>query len=246
MIIALTGATGDVGYEACRQLALRSEVSQLVLTCRSKPQAEAVVKQLVSDTGKPASFFKYVIINFRDLNGILAAVSSFPKLDVLCLNAGGFGRNTVHKASGTTDAFIDNVLGSSVLSDNLVKFGKMKNGAKIVYVGSEVTRGLWSFRGLLPVYWGFGPEDVEWAMTTNYDADPCACIPVRKQLGDYKNAKILGHAFYAAIAEELPAIHTVIVSPGAIGGSFAERGFCPIGQLMQYAPWIVRQLESSP
>lgn len=173
--IALTGATGDVGYEACRQLCLVPEVTKIVITARSKQQAEAVVTQLIGDTGKEAAFFQYVIVNLRDLNSIMEAVRLFPKVDRLCLNAGGFGRCTMHTISGVTDAMVDNVLGHSILSDNLVKFGKILPGGRIVYVGSEVSRSLWSFRGLLPVYWKFGEKDIEWAMTSNYNGDCCSC-----------------------------------------------------------------------
>ena len=235
-VIALTGATGDVGYEACRQLALVEEVTKIVITARSKEQAQAVIAQLKSDTGK--DFFEYVVVNFRDLNSIMAAVSAFPKLDRLCLNAGGLGRCTMHAASGVTDAMVDNVLGHSILSDNLIKFGKISPGGRIVYVGSEVSRVIWSFRGLLPVYWRFGEKDIEWSMTSNYNGDCCFCVPIRRQLGDYKNSKIIGQTFYAAVAKELPAIHTMSVSPGGIGGSFAERGVFPLNLIMQHAPWM--------
>ena len=64
------------------------------------------------------------------------------------------------------------------------------------------------------------------------------------QLGDYKNSKIIGQQFYSALAKELPAIHTMSVSPGGIsGGSFAERGMWPINLLMEHAPWIFEAID---
>ena len=76
-VIALTGATGDVGYEACRQLALVEEVTKIVITARSKEQAQAVIAQLKSDTGK--DFFEYVVVNFRDLNSIYGGCLGIPE-----------------------------------------------------------------------------------------------------------------------------------------------------------------------
>jgi len=124
-------------------------------------------------------------------------------------------------------------------------------------VAAEVTRTIWSFRGLLPVYWCVGEIDIEHAISRNYYSDPCggcayscdpmSCLPVRGQLGDYKNSKIVGQLFYSAVAKEYPAIHTLSTSPGGIsrglgeggGGSFAERGFFPL-TLFEHVPWIFR------
>jgi len=175
--------------------------------------SEAVVAQLLVDTGKPAAFFDYVILDLRDLASITAAVESLPQVDRLCLNAGGVGRNNMVALMGATDAMVDNVLGHAVLSDGLLKAGKLKAGARIVYIGSEVTRTIWSFRGLLPVYWCVGEIDIEHAISRNYYSDPCggcayscdpmSCLPVRGQLGDYKNSKIVGQLFYSAVSLNL-------------------------------------------
>jgi len=245
--IAVTGATGDVGYEACRQLALVAEVTKIVITSRSEPQAKAVMAQLESDTGRDASFFSYVLLDLRTYDSITAAVEAFPPVDRLCLNAGGMGNNQIHLPTGATDCMVDNCLGNAVLTEGLLKAGKIRSGGRIVYVGSEVARSLWSFKGFLPDYtdpccpMAFGEAEVDWAIITNYDKDCGKCLPVRQQLGDYKNAKIVAQQYYAALAKELPATVTVYsISPGGIGGSFAERGKFPLNLFMQYTPFLFK------
>jgi len=246
VVIAVTGATGDCGYEACRQLAFAPKVKHIVITCRAEPQAKAVVAQLASDTGKDASFFSYVLLDLRTYDSIMTAIKLFPSIDRLCLNAGGLGCNQMHLASGATDAMVDNCLGNSVLTEGLLQAGKIKSGGRIVYIGSEVARQVWSFKGLLPDYTdpcvptAFGEAEIEWAISKNYDWDYGKCVPMRQQLGDYKNAKIVAQQYYAALAKELPAIHVISTSPGAIGdgASFGERGMFPLSQLMKYVPCI--------
>jgi len=61
-------------------------------------------------------------------------------------------------------------------------------------------------------------------------------------MGDYKNAKIIGHMHFAHLAKEHPEIHVMSVSPGGVGGSFAETGHFPVKQLMAMTPCMFRCL----
>jgi len=234
--IAITGATGDVGYETCKQVSAVAEVTKLIITARTEEKASAVIAELVKDTGKDHSFFDFVVVDLSDYASVMTAVRAFPNVDRLCLNAGGLGYSKIHEPSGATDAVVYNVLGHSLLSDELLKAGKLNAGGRIIYIGSEVTRPVLAYTGLLPCYCGFGEGDLEWAMTKTYCDFGTPCLPVRSQLGDYKNSKIIGHLFYAAVAKEQPDFHTVITSPGAVGGSFAGRGYFPISCLLWAIP----------
>jgi len=237
VVVALTGANGDVGYETCKQLSAVAEVTKLIVTARTEEKAGAVIDKLAADTGKDRSWFGFVVVDLSDYTSVMAAVQDFPQVDRLLLNAGGFGNTKIHRPSGATDGVVINVLGHSVLSDGLIKAGKISAGGRIIYIGSEVTRPVLAYTGLLPNYCGrFGEDDLEWAMTRTYRDCSTPCLPIRSQLGDYKNAKIIGHLFYAAVAKEQPNLHTLIVSPGAVGGSFAAKGYFPINCLLWAIP----------
>lgn len=243
--IALTGANGDVGYNTVRKLAALAEVTKMVITCRTKEKCENTVARLAADTGKDLSFFSYIVLEVDKLESVMAAAEQFPLVDRLCLNAGGLGECKIHGPSGATDAVVSNVLGHAVLTDKLFESGKIKAGGRIVYVGSEVTRRVWSFKGFLPDYLWFAEKDIDWAISTTYNADcgpcqPLCCPPIRQQMGDYKNAKIVGQLFYAAVAKERPEVHTIIISPGGVGGSFGNGLFCPAGYLIRNCSGLFR------
>lgn len=242
-VIAITGAASGVGYEAARQLSAESEVTKLVLTARSAQKAEAAISKLVQETGKAKSFYDFVVLDLSELSSIKAAVASFPAFDRLCLNAGGLAATKTHASgNGITDTMVINTVGHAVLVDGLLAAGKLPAGSRVVYVGSEVSRSFWSFVPMLPNYNGnFKEKDIDWAIGTNYDGC-CSCIPIRRQLGDYKNAKIVGQMHFAHLAKEHPEVHWITTSPGAIGGPFAEKGNFPVKQLMACTPCMFRCL----
>jgi len=243
VVIVVTGANVGCGYESCRQLAAVSEVTKIVITTRSKEKAEATLSRLVADTGKARSFFDFQILDLGDVKSIKAAIDSWPAFDRLCLNAGGLGTGKMHASgNGMTDAMVINTIGNAMLVDGLLAAGKVPAGSRIVWVGSEVSRNVVSFTGLLPQYCGnFKEKDLDWAISKDYDGC-CSCLPIKRQMGDYKNAKIVGHMHFAHLAKEHPEIHVITVSPGAIGGSFAGAAHCPVKQLMACCPCMFRMI----
>jgi len=141
-----------------------------------------------------------------------------------------------------TDSMVINTMGHAVLVDGLLAAGKIPKGSRVVFVGSEVSRSVMSFVPMLPNYYGnFKEKDIDWAIGKDYDGI-CNCVPIRRQMGDYKNAKIIGHMHFAHLAKEHPEIHVMSVSPGAVGGSVAETGHFPVKQLMACAPGMFRCL----
>eukprot|EP00449_Zooxanthella_nutricula_P014071 CAMPEP_0198499796 /NCGR_PEP_ID=MMETSP1462-20131121/7830_1 /TAXON_ID=1333877 /ORGANISM="Brandtodinium nutriculum, Strain RCC3387" /LENGTH=110 /DNA_ID=CAMNT_0044228789 /DNA_START=112 /DNA_END=441 /DNA_ORIENTATION=+ len=109
VVIAITGANVGIGYEVARQLATVSEVTKLVLSCRSAEKAEATISKLVQDTGKAESFFESVILDLSDLASIQSAIATFPAFDRLCMNAGGLGTGKMHASgNGMTDSMVIN------------------------------------------------------------------------------------------------------------------------------------------
>jgi len=235
--IAITGSTAGVGFEACVQLCAVPEVTGLVITSRSASNAAAAIEKLKVETGKDASFFSYVVVDLEDLPSIIAAIQAFPMVDRICLNGSQLGRCKIHPQSGVVDA-MTSVLGHTVLTDGLMKAGKFSPGARIVHVGGEIARPMWTFYGLLPFYCTFTEHDLDEAISKNY-WDPCCCLPVRMQLGDYKNTKIVGPLFYAGVAAEQSEIHVMSVSPGAMHTGLFDRGLNPLSCLVKTAPNLV-------
>lgn len=243
VLILLTGGNGDVGVECCKQLATKPEVTKVVITCRSEKKATQTIDAVVAATGKDRSFFGYAIIDFMNYASIVEGVKSCPdKIDRLCLNVGGLGTCNMHKC-GATDAVVLNALCHALFFDKLMEAGKLSNGSRIIYVGSEVSHDIYSFSGLLPHYYGrFTEKDIEWAISKNYNDLLGRCLPIRRQLGDYKNGKIIGQLYFAALAKEYPEMHFMTISPGAVEGEdgkgtgFANEGFFPLNVMMKTVP----------
>ena len=243
LTIVVTGANAGCGYEACKQLAAVDEVGHIVVGVRSDEKAKDTIGSLVLETGKDASFFSSIIIDSADLASIKAAVEVFPKFDRLCLNAGGLASTALH-ASGATNTMVVNSLDAAALVDGLLAANKVPAGSRVIYIGSEVARTIWSFTGLLPNYHcgGFAEKDIDWAIGHHYQACGCDLLPIRGQLGDYKNAKIIGQLHFAHLAKENPEIYFASTSPGGVGGSFAEKAKFPVKQLMLCVPCAFRAL----
>jgi len=214
--ISITGGNGDVGTEASKQLSALDEVTKIYLTCRSKEKAEGAIDNLVKITGKDPSFFGYILLDVMDITSIKNAIKDFPKVDRLCLNIGGLANCKIHEASGAVDAMVMNTLGQVVLANGLIDAKKVAVGGRIIFVGSEVSRSVYSFSGLLPDYSKFEEEDIDNVITTVYNDCLTGALPVRSQLGDYKNSKIIGQLYFSHMAKVYPEYFFMTVSPGKL------------------------------
>jgi len=248
VLIAMTGGNGDVGIETCKQAAAFTEVDKILITTRSEEKGAKSIQILMEETGKDESFFEHVILDLTDYDSIVNAAKAFPpKVDRLCLNAGGAGNNEKH-LSGATDCMVMNTIGHALLVDELFKLGKIPDGSRVVFVGSEVSRPLYSLVGFLPNYsklfcGKFGEKEIDWAIGENYSENGlCGFFPLRAQLGDYKNAKIVGSLFFSHMAKEHPNVHFLTISPGGIhnpdggGTGFTNGVLFPMNVLMSTVP----------
>jgi NAD(P)-dependent dehydrogenase (short-subunit alcohol dehydrogenase family) len=232
VVIAITGGAGTVGLETARQLSTIPEVTKIVITARSSKRADEAISKLTKATGKEQSFYESVVLDLADPSSIDAAIPSFPAFDRICLNAGGLAKGMHPSGVGIPNGMIINTVGHALLIDKLIAAGKCPAGTRIVYVSTEITRNMWSLVPLAPNYCGYFKEkDIEWAITKEYDGI-CSCFPLRKQLGTYKNAKIIGSMHFAHLAKEKPELHVMTVSPGATGGAFGEVAFFPMKQIL--------------
>lgn len=90
VLVLITGGNGDVGVEACKQLATKPEITKVVITCRSEKKATNTINNLVAATGKDVSFFGYATMDLMNYTSIIEGVKACPdKIDRLCLNVGG-------------------------------------------------------------------------------------------------------------------------------------------------------------
>lgn len=215
VVVAITGGNGDVGTEISKQLSVVPEITKVILTCRTQSKADQTIETLVKETGKDTSFFGSVLLDVMDISSIASAIESFPTIDRLLLNVGGLSKCKIHQPSGAVDCMVLNTLGHSVLADGLLKKKKITKGGRIIYVGSEVCRSIYSFAGLKPEYYGkFGSKDIDWAIGQNYKDIGSGLLPIRGQLGDYANAKIIGTMYTSQLAKENPDFYILTVSPG--------------------------------
>lgn len=213
VLILITGGNGDCAIEACKQLATKPEVTKVVITCRSKEKATKTIDSLIESTGKDPSFFGYMTMDLTDYDSIIKGVTSCPDtIARLCLNVGGLGKCEMHPVAGATDGMVLNTLGHALLCDKLIEVGKVAKGSRVIYVGGEVCHDIYYFSGLLPHYYGkFSEKDIEWAMSETYNDFLTWAFPVRAQLGDYKNAKIIGQLHFSNMAKEVPDIHFMTI-----------------------------------
>jgi NAD(P)-dependent dehydrogenase (short-subunit alcohol dehydrogenase family) len=139
--ILITGASGGLGKESARQLALIKGTEKIYLACRNLIKAQEAKQSLEKSTRK--SIFEIVIMDVSDPDSVRSAVAGLNEpIDALIMNAGGMGGKDplTRTSNGVTSLFAANVLGHVVLLDELLKAKKLKNVA--LYAGSEGARGV--------------------------------------------------------------------------------------------------------
>ena len=139
--VLVTGANQGVGYLTCARLANEPSIGAITLACRNADKANAAVKQLIAETGKPDSFFSVVIVDLTSLASVRACVSAVTgPVDILLLNAGGIGGDDHLKLTpdGITKVCAMNATGSAALFEGLLGAKKLAPAAVVVYASSEV------------------------------------------------------------------------------------------------------------
>jgi NAD(P)-dependent dehydrogenase (short-subunit alcohol dehydrogenase family) len=236
----VTGGNRNLGFEACRQLALSPEVSKVVLTARSAAKADAAVAELARLTGKPAEAFGSVVLDLADAASVKTAIVALPeRVDRICLNAGGYYRG-MHAASGTTNSFATG-LGHAVLIDGLLAAGKLPAGSRVVYSATEGVRPVLTFAGLLPTaLTGHCFFDPEAAMTREHCDWLCCKCGARAHLATYARSKLAAGLHFAQMATERPEVHWLVASPGGSATGFGREIAWPVGCLLNHGAPVLR------
>ncbi len=146
-------------------------------------------------------------------------------LDALIMNAGGTGGKRFHDKTpdGVTQIFAVNLLGHVVLTEELLKAGKLTQTA--LYAGSEAARGVKEM--------GMQRPDLK-----SSSVDEFASICDGSFFGKTKDAtipygpiKYMAALWMSSIARQYPDVRFITMSPGATTGT---EGFNTLSPIKQY------------
>lgn len=228
----VTGANQGIGYALCLQLAVTEGVSKVILACRDRGRAEAAARSLAKESGRDEATFQVLVLDASDVASCVEGVRSLDgAVDRVCLNAGGMlGRDGSDAVSphGATKLFTTNVLGHAALVEALRSAGRLAADARIVFCGSEASRGM---DGMFPVPEFEPTSECFQAHMTNTFVDPTGNTPIEWMMvgptgvSGYGYVKAMGALYFKAVAERLPAgTHVLTVSPGSTAGTSAMSG----------------------
>ncbi|WP_026971461.1 SDR family NAD(P)-dependent oxidoreductase [Aliagarivorans marinus] len=210
--VLITGANAGIGFESARQLAFEEGISKIYLGCRSQHKAQLAKQQLVEATGK--DIFEVLIIDVADAQSVREAVQRLSTpIDAVVLNAGGTGGQTPNQltADGVTTIFAANVLGHSVLVDELIK--RQLVTSTILYAGSETARGVPKMGVAKPQLKDASVEEftaIANGRKFGAKADP---------LDIYGTIKLTGTLWMSSMARQHPHLRFITMSPGGTTGT---------------------------
>ena len=130
--VAVTGATGGIGVELCRQLA--SLGASLILMDRNRDRSLALAERLKADY--PAVFIRHIQTDLSSMVSVRRAAQQLQldPPDVFIHNAGAYSIPRVKCDSGWDAVFQINFVAPYYLIRTTLPF--MKEGARVVAVGS--------------------------------------------------------------------------------------------------------------
>lgn len=138
-VYIVTGANSGIGFYAARDFASRG--ASLVLVCRSQEKGERALNEIVSASGNPR--VKLYLADFSSMSSVSKLadelLADYPKIDVLCNNAGGANNNRVETAELFETTFVTNHLAGFLLTVKLLPAiirAAESNLARIVFTSS--------------------------------------------------------------------------------------------------------------
>lgn len=222
--VLITGANAGLGKEAAKQLAARAEIEVIYLACRNPEKALVAQKELEGETGR--SIFKILIMDVSNLHSVRTAVQNLEKpVDALVMNAGGTGGRNFNRLNeqGVTEIFAVNLLGHTVLTEELIKAQKLIKVA--MYAGSEAARGVKEMGMKQPEFIDSSVEEfISVCDGSLYGDISDATIP-------YGPIKYMGAMWMSAMARRYPEVRFITMSPGATTGT---EGFNSLSFVKQY------------
>ncbi|MCO7187555.1 MULTISPECIES: SDR family NAD(P)-dependent oxidoreductase [unclassified Pseudoalteromonas] len=222
--VLITGANAGLGKEAAKQIAAYPDIEKIYLGCRNRDKAEAAKMTLEQQTGK--RIFEIIQLDVSDLSSVRSAVQQLSEsIDALIMNAGGTGGKQFNKLNeqGITEIFAVNLLGHSVLTEELIKAQKLTQVA--LYAGSEAARGVKEMGMKRPELNTSSVEEFAAICDGSfYGSTTDATIP-------YGPIKYMGALWMSAMARRHPQLKFITMSPGATTGT---DGFNSLSFVKQY------------
>ena len=222
--VLITGANAGLGKEAAKQLADRSEIEKIYLACRNPEKAKVAKQELEVETGR--HIFEILVLDVSNLHSVRAAVKDLAEpVDALVMNAGGTGGKHFNQLNehGVTEIFAVNLLGHSVLTEELIKAEKLTQVA--IYAGSEAARGVKEMGMKQPEFKDSSVDEfVSVCDGSMYGDITDATIP-------YGPIKYMGAMWMSSMARRYTQIKFITMSPGATTGT---EGFNSLSFLKQY------------
>ena len=132
--IVITGASGDLGRETCRILALLG--ANLIFLNRSEKKSSLLKEEILKIN--PSCSVNYLIVDFQDFNSVLDVSKKLNQydVDILIINAGAYKIERRISDIGYDNIFQINCLSPYFLiKETLMKMRKRKKG-KIIMVSS--------------------------------------------------------------------------------------------------------------
>lgn len=232
----VTGATGGLGFETARQLALqRNELgyTHVILSGRSQAKADAAA-QRVAEEGPSPDFFSGVAIDLGSAESVAAAVEDLSSRNIqlhsLILNAGLVPDKRFHTSDGIEFSMAASVIGHHRLIAGLLHANVLAPDCRIVLAGSEAARGVFQMSpiDIAKLANGGSVEDIE-RLIRSPESDKF------NGLTQYANTKLVQALYVQQVAKLLPkGMRIVCVSPGATGGTHAGRAASGILKLMVF------------
>lgn len=210
--VLITGANAGLGRECARQMAGQDTVQKIYLACRNELKAQVAKTALEKETGR--EIFEIVLMDVMDLESVRAAVSGLKRpIDAVVLNAGGMGGATPNALTddGVTHMFAVNVLGHSVLVDELIERDLLTS--VVLYAGSEAARGIPKMGVTRPVLDTSSVD--EFAAV----ADGSRFGPTKDPMLQYGAVKLTAALWMASMARQHTHLRFVTMSPGGTTGT---------------------------
>ena len=139
-VYVVTGANSGIGFAAAHNFASRG--ATLVLVCRNEARGSKALEAIRAATGNDKlALYVAEFSSLADVNRLsLEILADYPKIDVLCNNAGGANASRVETAEGFEATFATNHLSGFLLVTRLlpalIKAGQTDK-ARIVFTSSK-------------------------------------------------------------------------------------------------------------
>lgn len=172
-VVIVTGATGGIGFETCKELARRG--ATVIMACRNLETANRAKNDIIRLTKNNRVFVKKLnLASRKSIREFAADINNTQtRLDILIHNAGTAEWNYSKTEDGVETTMATNHFGPFLLTHLLIDLLKSSQPSRIVIVASELYRlarlnldNLNPQSGLFPAYYYYVSKyaNISWCM----------------------------------------------------------------------------------